>query len=39
MQAEHLFSAGCYFYTQNQKGWYIWHEERNTKSSQMGSDQ
>ena len=39
MQAEHLFSAGCYFYTQNQKGWYIWHEERNTRSFRTDSDQ
>lgn len=38
MQAEHLFSAGCYFYTQNQKGWYIWHEERNTRSFRTDSD-
>lgn len=38
LQAEHLFSAGCYFYTQNQKGWYIWHEERNTRSFRTDSD-
>ena len=28
MQAEHQFSAGCYFYTQNQKGWYIMAKKR-----------